>query len=84
MFMYKSGMGGAKTALTDTRAQLAQAQMQTQAAMVDLALIAATRQDEGSDDHNLSLSQRRADSVRGYLVSRGISPERRSDASATN
>lgn len=30
----------------------------------------------GGDAYNMSLSQRRADSVRAYLVSKGISPNR--------
>ena len=30
----------------------------------------------GSDAYNLTLSQKRAESVRNYLISRGVSPDR--------
>jgi len=47
------------------------------AALADAVLVIAGHTDAaGSEEHNLSLSQQRAQAVRDYLVERGIAPNR--------
>lgn len=71
--LFDSGRSTIKTSAERTLARLAAFLNQYQDRMV---LIEGHTDSVGTDEFNMELSQRRADAVRGYLATQGVSPNR--------